>query len=241
MLKDFQIKGMFESIAFSYDFQNSFLSLGRDKYWRRVLAESVRLHGGRIVLDMATGTGEVAIEIYKRIPEVRVIALDFSPSMLAIAQKKVRSRGLGDRIRLSLGDARCLPLKNSSFDLLTIAFGIRNIEQCALALAEFRRVLKPGGKLLIMEFDYPENPVLKKLYRLYFDWVLPPVGNWLSRTDYAYSHLVESVRRFPRQEKFLADMAAAGFSDLGVKRLTYGIARIYKGVNAAFRRHSSLR
>jgi demethylmenaquinone methyltransferase/2-methoxy-6-polyprenyl-1,4-benzoquinol methylase len=230
MLKDFQVRKMFESIAFSYDFQNSVLSMGQDLFWRRVLAKSIQVLDGHLILDMATGTAEVAIEICKHHPQIRVVGMDFSPAMLSIGRRKVRARNLGERIHLSIGDARFLPLKNASFNAVTIAFGIRNIEERRDVLSEFYRILKPGGQLLIMEFGYPDNPILKGFYRLYFDQVLPLLGNWLSRTDYAYTHLVQSVRTFPKDRDFIEEIGESGFVHLRVKKLTQGIAKIYSGI-----------
>lgn len=228
-MKDFQVKRMFETIAFSYDFQNSFLSLRRDIYWRRALAQSIDAQDEAVILDVATGTGEVAIQICRHRPRARVIGVDFSPKMLAIGLQKVQSRGLGHRIHLSLGDARKLPVKSESVDALTIAFGIRNIQERRLTLAEFRRVLKPGGQLLIMEFDLPDDPVLGNLYRFYFDYLMPLAGNWLSRTNYAYSYLAESVHDFPTEKGFLDEIGTAGFTRLGLRKLSYGIAKIFIG------------
>ncbi len=232
-MRDLQVKRMFETIAFSYDFQNSFLSLRRDSYWRRAMAQCLRLQGEALVLDMATGTAEVAIEICKQHPETRVVGVDFSPKMLIVGRKKVKSRKLDSRIHLSLGDGRQLPVKSGYFDAVTIAFGIRNIEERGQALAEFHRVLRPSGQLLIMEFDIPNDPVLGTLYRLYFDYIMPPLGNWLSRTNYAYSYLSSSVHDFPNEKGFLQEIGRAGFTSLGVKRLTYGIAKIFRGVKIA--------
>ena len=229
LLRDFQVKRMFEDIAFSYDFQTSFLSLGRDIQWRKILAGSFLAQSGSWVLDMATGTGEIAIEICRQNPGVRVIGLDYSPRMVAIGAKKAKARRLENCICLSIGDARTLPFKNDCFDAVTMGFGIRNIQERENVLAEFRRVLKPGGCLLIMEFDYPEDTLMRALYRLYFHWIFPTVGNWLSKTDYAYSYLVDSVRAFPRPKEFLKEMEEGGFHHLRVKSLTWGIARIYSG------------
>ena len=229
-MDEFQVKRMFESIAFSYDFQNSFLSLGRDIAWRRTLARSVEVPQGGILLDLATGTAELAMEICIHHPGVRVAGLDFSPRMLAIGQRKVRARGLRRRIDLNLGDARRLPFKTGSFDCATIAFGIRNIEEQHDVLKEIWRVLKKGGQLWIMEFDCPDHPVLGRLYRFYLDHIMPPIGNWLSRTDYAYTYLARSVHRFPAEKDFLQEIAAAGFKTLGVEKLSLGIAKIYRGI-----------
>ncbi len=233
MMKDSQVKKMFETIAFSYDFQNSFLSLRRDVYWRRVLAQFIEVRDEALILDMATGTAEVAIEICKHYRGAKVVGVDFSPKMVAIGQDKVKSRHLDSRINLSLGDGRQLPVKSGHFDAATIAFGIRNIEERDQALAEFYRVLKPGGQLLIMEFDIPDDPVLGTIYRFYFDHIMPPLGNLLSRTSYAYSYLADSVHGFPGEQGFLQEISEAGFVSLEVKKLTYGIAKIFKGVKKA--------
>ncbi|MEJ2724014.1 MAG: bifunctional demethylmenaquinone methyltransferase/2-methoxy-6-polyprenyl-1,4-benzoquinol methylase UbiE [Deltaproteobacteria bacterium] len=229
-MEDFQVKRMFESIAFSYDFQNSVLSLGCDIQWRRILAKSVECENGSLVLDMATGTAEVAIEICRRHPRSQVVGVDFSPSMLAIGLKKIREKGLENRIRLMVGDGRRLPVRSASFDSVTMAFGIRNIKERALVLGEARRVLKKGGQLLIMEFDRPERSLPGRLYGIYFDYILGPVGNRLSRTDYAYSYLVRSIREFPSHTEFLNEIAEAGFDHRKVRRLTFGIAKIYSGI-----------
>jgi demethylmenaquinone methyltransferase/2-methoxy-6-polyprenyl-1,4-benzoquinol methylase len=228
--QDFQVKRMFESIAFSYDFQNSFLSLGRDICWRRTLASSLEVPRDGLVLDLATGTAELAMAICARHPGMRVSGVDFSPRMLAIGQKKLRAKGFSKRIDLTLGDARRLPFGPETFDGATMAFGIRNIQERKEVLGEIRRVLREGAQLWIMEFDCPDYPVLGKLYRFYFDHIMPPIGNWLSRTDYAYSYLASSVHGFPAEKEFLQEIADAGFAPLGVKRLSLGIAKIYRGI-----------
>lgn len=229
-MDDFQVKRMFESIAFSYDFQNSFLSLGQDISWRRTLAASLHLPRGGIVLDLATGTAELAMKICSHHPGVKVVGLDFSPRMLAIGQRKVRSKGLRRSIDLGLGDARRLPFKTGSVDGATMAFSIRNIQERKEVLKEIRRVLKEGAQLWIMEFDCPDHPLLGRLYRFYFDRIMPPLGNWLSKTDYAYTYLAKSVHGFPREDEFVQEIAEAGFTPLEVKRLSLGIAKIYRGI-----------
>lgn len=229
-VKDVHVKRMFESIAFSYDFQNSFLSLGLDIIWRRSLARSVQVPQGGVVLDLATGTAELAMAICDHHPGVRVSGLDFSPGMLAIGKKKARTRGLSKRIDFTLGDARRLPFREEFFEGATMAFGIRNIEERREVLTEIRRVLKEGARLWIMEFDCPDRPLIGRLYRFYFDRIMPPLGNWLSRTDYAYSYLAKSVHGFPSETDFLQEIGDAGFTPLRVRRLSLGIAKIFTGV-----------
>jgi len=228
-MKDTAVKTMFETIAGGYDFQNSFLSLGTDIYWRKVLAGILRLPKRGIVLDVAIGTAEVALEICRRHADVRVVGIDFSPAMLTVGKRKIEDRGLRGRIEMAAGDGRWLPVRSASVDAVTISFGIRNIEEKELVLQEFQRVLKPGGRLCIMEFSYPDLPLLGGLYRFYFHHILPPVGNWLSGTDYAYSYLADSVDKFPADREFLKSIAGAGFNSCGVRKLTFGIAKIFYG------------
>ena len=228
-MKDSAVKTMFETIAPTYDFQNSFLSLRRDIYWRQALAEILQLEKGGTVLDVAVGTAETALAISFRYPLVQVVGVDFSPAMLGVGMKKIAARRTGAQVSLTAGDGRRLPIRSGSVDAVTISFGIRNMEERSLALSEFHRVLKPGGKLFVMEFSYPDQPLLHWVYRFYFDRILPPVGNLLSRTHYAYSYLAESVEAFPVDEQFVAEIAAAGFKDLKIKKLTFGIAKIFQG------------
>lgn len=228
-MKDTAVKAMFETIAPSYDFQNSFLSLRRDIYWRRALAEALQPEAGSVVLDVAVGTAETALAISRRHPRVTIVGVDFSPAMLAVGKRKIMSRYPEAPVRLAAGDGRQLPIRSGSMDAITISFGIRNMEERQMVLAEFNRVLRPGGDLFIMEFSYPDNLLLNRLYRFYFDHILPPLGNWLSRTDYAYSYLADSVNGFPDDAGFLAEIGRAGFIDRKVRKLTFGIAKIFQG------------
>jgi demethylmenaquinone methyltransferase/2-methoxy-6-polyprenyl-1,4-benzoquinol methylase len=232
-MKDTHVRTMFETIAGGYDLQNSVLSLRRDTYWRKALAKAIPIKNQEIVLDVAIGTAEVALEICRQHAAARVIGVDFSPAMLKVGKQKIAARQLSNRIMLMAGDGRSLPIRSGSADAVSIAFGIRNIEERSLALQEFYRVLKPGGELYIMEFSYPDGIFLGRLYRFYFDHILPPLGNWLSRTDYAYSYLSTSVDEFPTDSLFLGEMSDAGFAHLEVKKLTFGIAKIFRGVKVA--------
>jgi demethylmenaquinone methyltransferase/2-methoxy-6-polyprenyl-1,4-benzoquinol methylase len=229
-MDSFQVKRMFESIAPSYDFQNTFLSLGRDMSWRKTLSRHIRAGKGALVLDAATGTGELCFEICMHWPAVHAIGVDFSPRMLAVAKKKIGRKPLKSRTSLALGDGRLLPLKSDSIDVVTMAFGIRNIKERRQVLAEFSRVLKRGGQLLLMEFGYPNHRVLGPIYRFYFEHVLPPLGNWISRTNYAYTYLVQSVHDFPDEEEFCREIEETGFRMRTLRELTFGIAKIYEGI-----------
>lgn len=226
-MRDTLVRRMFEDIAFSYDFQNSALSLGIDIWWRKVLVGMLEPAQG-IVLDAATGTGEVALAIRRRRPGLTVVGLDFSPAMLAVAKAKAARKQVAG-YHLGVADCRDVPLAEGSVDAVTMAFGIRNIAERVAVMTEFRRVLKSGGQMHIVEFGMPRNGLAAALYRFYFDRILPPVGNFLSRTDYAYSYLVESVDAFPRDRDFLAQMAEAGFAECRVTDLTFGVARIFTG------------
>jgi demethylmenaquinone methyltransferase/2-methoxy-6-polyprenyl-1,4-benzoquinol methylase len=228
-MKDTAVKAMFETIAPSYDFQNSFLSLRRDIYWRQALAEELQPAEGSVILDVAVGTAETALAISRRHPQVRIVGVDFSPAMLTVGKKKITTRCPDAPVTLTAGDGRQLPVRSGMVDAVTISFGIRNMEEREMVLKEFNRVLKPGGRLFIMEFSYPDNPLLYRMYRFYFDHILPPVGNWISKTDYAYSYLADSVNAFPDDPGFLAEIGRAGFTDLKVRKLTFGIAKIFQG------------
>jgi demethylmenaquinone methyltransferase / 2-methoxy-6-polyprenyl-1,4-benzoquinol methylase len=226
-MRDVKVWRMFQDIAFSYDRQNSILSLGVDVWWRKRLADMIE-PGYGLVLDAATGTGEVALELRRRRPGLKVLGLDFSPAMLAQARDKIRTRG-ETGYQLGLADCRALPVAQGSVAAVTMAFGIRNIAERVAVLREFYRVLIPRGQVFVMEFGLPRPRLLAALYRFYFDRILPPVGNRLSRTDYAYSYLVESVDAFPGDDAFLGNMAEAGFTDCRVTDLTFGVARVFCG------------
>jgi demethylmenaquinone methyltransferase/2-methoxy-6-polyprenyl-1,4-benzoquinol methylase len=228
-MRDCEVKKMFDAIAEGYDMQNSVLSLRVDVLWRKALARMIPADRPVAIIDVAVGTAEVAMEIARQRPNARIFGMDFTPGMLAVGQRKLRKRGLASRIRMTAGDARALPLPDACADALTISFGIRNVEERDVALREFFRVLKPDGKLLVMEFSLPDNPVLRFLYRLYFDHVLPPLGDFISRTGYAYSYLTRSVHAFPGPDQFIAEIRRAGFASVRQTPLWGGIARIHEG------------
>ncbi|MFH0812628.1 MAG: bifunctional demethylmenaquinone methyltransferase/2-methoxy-6-polyprenyl-1,4-benzoquinol methylase UbiE [Pseudomonadota bacterium] len=231
-MKNPDIKKMFETIAEGYDFQNRFLSLRVDTWWRKMMVKNMECPPHGMVLDVATGTAEIAIEIVKQRAGLRVVGGDFSPSMLKIGLRKVKKRGFDDKIQLFIGDARNLPFRESQFDVLTIAFGIRNIKEREVTLKEFYSVLKPGGQLIIMEFGLPRTPIVGNLYQFYFNKILPKFGDIISRTGYAYTYLSDSVHRFSAPEDFIRMVEEAGFQKVRIKKLTFGCALLFIATKA---------
>ena len=230
------VQRMFDTIAGTYDLQNRFLAARVDNHWRNMFVRYLRLKPGAVLGDLAVGTAEITIKACRRYPEIRVVGVDFSEGMLRMARRKIRAHGLSPRVELRTGDLRELPIADESFDAVTISFGIRNIKERDRVLRECFRVMKPGGRLQIMEPSFPNAPILKDIYRYYFDHVMPLFGNWLSGTDYAYSYLAETVYVFPSDEEFLREISAAGFARTSLVALTFGMAKIYRGRKSAGRR-----
>jgi len=230
------VQRMFDTIAGTYDLQNRFLAARVDNHWRNMFVRYLRLKPGAVLGDLAVGTAEITIKACRRYPEIRVVGVDFSEGMLRMARRKIRANGLSPRVELRTGDLRELPIADESFDAVTISFGIRNIKERDRVLRECFRVMKPGGRLQIMEPSFPNAPILKDIYRYYFDHVMPLFGNWLSGTDYAYSYLAETVYVFPSDEEFLREISAAGFARASLVALTFGMAKIYRGRKSAGRR-----
>ncbi len=227
-----QVHQMFNDIAPRYDFLNRLLSCGRDRYWRKRAVARLAPQTGERFLDIATGTADVALEIARNSPEraVQVVGMDFSESMLDRARQKIDSLGMAGTIQLETGSAECLPFEDNSFDGTTTAFGVRNFSDVVQSLREMHRVLKPGGRCVILEFSLPRNPVLNFVYRAYFEILLPRVGRLLSRHRSAYTYLPESVAAFPVRNKFSELMQKAGFADVSYGELTFGIVILYTGI-----------
>jgi len=223
-----KIAGMFDAIAGRYDLLNTVLSAGLDRYWRRRAIASLRLTGRERLLDVCTGTGDVAIGAARRSPgAARVVGVDFSGAMLAHGVTKVRSHRLSDRIQLIRGDAMALPAANDSVDAVTIAFGIRNVQRAETACKELLRALRAGGRLAILEFGLPVIPAVRPLYLWYFNQVLPRIGRAVSRHDAAYSYLPASVGTFQFGEDFARILRDAGFSHVKASPLAFGIVYLY--------------
>jgi demethylmenaquinone methyltransferase/2-methoxy-6-polyprenyl-1,4-benzoquinol methylase len=224
-----RIAQMFDGIARRYDALNHLLSAGLDRRWRRRAIRDLKLTGRERVLDVCTGTADLAIEAATS-PHGHareVVGLDFSSEMLRFALRKIHSASLSSRIRIARGDATCLPLADRAADVATVAFGIRNVADPVLACRELRRVLVPQGRLAVLEFGAPRIPGIRTLYLWYFKYLLPLVGRAVSKHSDAYSYLPESVMHFPAGEAFGDLLRSAGFDDVRSQPLTFGIVWLY--------------
>ena len=217
---------MFDRIAHRYDFMNRVLSLGIDKSWRRRTVKRLQLGERPRVLDVATGTGDLAIDIARMTPGATVVGLDPSPGMLAIAAKKLEKKGLADRITLVEGDAQALPYADCEMDAATIAFGIRNVPDRSLALRELARVVRPGGRICVLELGEPRKGMLGAAARFHTRFVVPRLGALLSGAR-EYRYLQTSIAAFPPAEEFAAQMQAAGLHVIEVTPLTFGACTLY--------------
>lgn len=233
---------MFNGIAKDYDFLNHVMSLGIDRRWRKVAigqltrpTDAEKLSGTAQrnvrILDVACGTGDFSIAAARQFARkgisVKIDGIDISEGMLDVMKDKVGKAGLGDQISMGVGDGENIPFEEGTFDRVTIAFGIRNFENKEAGLREMLRVLRPGGKIAILELSLPENKLMRSLFNLYFFGILPRIGGKVSGDLDSYKYLPASVAGFPGKEKFMAMMRSAGFSDVAHRALTFGICRLY--------------
>jgi demethylmenaquinone methyltransferase/2-methoxy-6-polyprenyl-1,4-benzoquinol methylase len=218
---------MFDAIAPRYDLLNHVLSAGLDRRWRVTAVEALALPRTARVLDLCTGTADLAIATVERAPGATVVGIDFASEMLRLGLAKIRSAGLHPRVALIRGDAARIPLRSASCDAATIAFGIRNVAEPERALTEIARVLKPGARLAILEFGQPAIPGLRTLYSWYFRYLLPLVGRLISRHQSAYSYLPASVGAFPPPAEFSRTLGATGFSHVRAVPLTFGVVYLF--------------
>ena len=222
-----EVGRMFDSIAPTYDLLNRGTSLGVDTLWRKQLIAELDPAVHRKILDVATGTADVAIQTVLRTDPDHVTGLDLSEGMLAYGRTKVKKRGLQDRITLEQGDSENLPYADGSFDAVTVAFGVRNFENLERGLAEMRRVLRPGGKLVVLEFSRIHYAPIRWGFNLYFGKIMPLIGRLQSKDPRAYAYLFESVQAFPSGTDFTAILDRVGYNDTTWQALTFGIASIY--------------
>jgi demethylmenaquinone methyltransferase/2-methoxy-6-polyprenyl-1,4-benzoquinol methylase len=230
------VRGVFESVAGRYDLMNDLMSGGIHRLWKATMIDWLRPRPGQHFVDVAGGTGDIAFRIQERLGRdggaqaaTHIVVCDLTPAMLAVGRDRAIDRGILSGIEWVNGDAERLPFADRSFDAYTVAFGLRNLTHLDQALSEARRVLKPGGRLLCLEFSHVAAPLLDRLYDLYSFRVLPLLGEIVARDRPAYQYLVESIRRFPRQDDLAHRIAAAGFERATFRNLTGGIAALHSG------------
>lgn len=225
-----QVASMFNNISGTYDFLNHFMSLGIDILWRKKAIKELKSIKPRIMLDVATGTGDFAFEAIKILAPEKIIGVDISEGMLDVARKKINERNLQHIFSVQTGDSEGLQFSDDHFDAITVAFGVRNYENLEKGLADMYRVLKPGGKIVILEFSKPRNFPIKQGYNFYFKHITPTLGKIFSKDNRAYCYLPESVAAFPDGEDFIRLMDKVGFKSTKDRRLTFGISAIYTGI-----------
>jgi demethylmenaquinone methyltransferase / 2-methoxy-6-polyprenyl-1,4-benzoquinol methylase len=224
-----QVAAMFDNIAHKYDFLNGFLSLGIDKYWRKRMLSNLKELENIKMLDVATGTADVAIAAAKFDNVKSILGVDISRNMLDIGIAKIKNLNLDRKISLELGDSENLRFEDNSFDVVTVAFGVRNFEDLNKGLSEINRITKQGGKLIVLEFSKPKLFPFKQLYNIYFKYVLPLIGKLTSKDNRAYTYLYESVQSFPDGERFMEELIKTGYTSNSCTSLTLGICSIYVG------------
>jgi len=224
-----QVADMFDNISHKYDFLNHFLSLGIDIRWRKKAIKLLKEIQPKQILDIATGTGDFAIEALKLNPD-HITGVDISEGMLNVGREKLKKRKLDNKITLTSGDSENLPFEDNKFDAIIVAFGVRNFENLEKGLSEMFRVLRPGGKVVVLEFSKPKHFPFKQLYNFYFKNILPTLGKTISKDNAAYTYLPESVKSFPDGKDFTSILDKLGFNSTKCKPLTFGISSIYTGI-----------
>ncbi|MCT4663884.1 MAG: bifunctional demethylmenaquinone methyltransferase/2-methoxy-6-polyprenyl-1,4-benzoquinol methylase UbiE [Flavobacteriales bacterium] len=222
-----QVATMFDNIAPKYDLLNRVLSMGIDVSWRKKVKKMLHQNSVNNILDIATGTGDLAITLHK--PGIKITGLDISEGMLEVGREKLKERGIDNDVNFILGDAEEMPFPDNHFDAITVAFGVRNFANLEKGLKEIHRVLKPGGFLYVLEFSQPTTTPFKQFYNFYSTKILPGIGKMVSKDDSAYTYLPESVAAFPFGQEFLDIMTNCGYLEPKCRPLTMGIASIYSG------------
>lgn len=226
--KKVQVEEMFDNIAHRYDFLNHLLSMNIDKLWRRSAVNLLKKKNPKSVLDVATGTGDFALENARLKPD-EIVGVDISENMLEIGRQKIAQKKLSNTITMQKADSEKLPFPDNRFDAITVGFGVRNFENLMVGIKEMFRVLKPGGTLVVLEFSKPTVFPVKQVFYFYFHYVCPVVGKLFSKDERAYTYLPESVDVFPEGKEFMSIMEKAGFKSVQCKSLTFGISSIYFG------------
>lgn len=227
-----QVAEMFDNISPKYDFLNHLLSLGIDRLWRKRAIKLLKDKQPKMILDIATGTGDFAIEALPLNPD-KIIGMDISAGMLEVGKKKMKDKKVDHIIDMQLGDSENLPFEENKFDAVTVSFGVRNFENLEIGLAEIFRVLRPGGRLVVIEFSQPRKFPFKQLYNFYFKNILPRIGKLVSKDSAAYTYLPESVSVFPYGNDFLDILSKLGYTTTKCVPLTFGISSIYLGEKPA--------
>lgn len=224
-----QVAGMFDSIAHRYDFLNRFLSGGIDLIWRKKALRELNVLNPKILLDVATGTGDVAIMASRQLKPDQIIGIDISDGMLNVGRKKIKDLGLESVIQLQQGDSETINYPDNTFDAVTVAFGVRNFQHLEQGLSEILRVLKPGGKLVVLEFSHPHTVGVKQVYQFYMKYIAPGFGKLFSKNRSAYAYLDESIKKFPEGSNFTHILDLTGYRNTFCKPQTFGICSIYCG------------
>ena len=224
-----KVQGVFSSVASKYDVMNDFMSLGIHRFWKDAMMDWLAPRGGQLLLDVAGGTGDISFRFLKRARNAHATVLDLTEPMLAEGRKRAATAGISDQLDWVVGDAMDLPFEDQAFDVYTISFGIRNVTNPKKALAEAYRVLKPGGRIMVLEFSHIPNDLLQWCYDKYSFNVIPRLGQIIARDRSSYQYLVESIRKFPNQENFLKLVNEAGFENTKYRNLTMGVACLHSG------------
>lgn len=224
-----QVADMFNNIAGKYDFLNHLLSLGIDKGWRKKAIKSIKVIMPKHILDVATGTGDLAIAAAKDIPDATIIGIDIAAQMLEVGKTKIADKSLSERIEMKVGDSEALPYEDGHFDAVLCAYGVRNFQDLSKGLTEMSRVMRSGGRIAILEFSQPKAFPVKQVFSIYFKFIMPLFGKIVSKHNTAYSYLPESVMAFPEGQDFCVIMENSGFKNVKSQPLSFGITSLYTG------------